>query len=199
MKRARAQGRWGAIVGALLVTLAGCTTSPPPPTDHVAGSGAASAGQSPSATAPPLPAEFAGNPNRVYQLKDLKRVDVDLKGHPVKLGLMDDEGKQAEGMMFLEDKDVKPDEGMLFRFDEVQPKLRADGQASGFWMHNTLIPLDIIYVSPAGKVLRIAHGKVQDDTSLPAGGDYLNVIELKGGTAARLGLTAGDTVKLPQR
>ena len=181
----------------LLLIVAGCASTTPPPTDHVAGSGAVSAGRNPSASSTPPPVKIAGNPNRVYQLKDLKRVSVDLKGHPVKLWLMDDEGKQAEGMMFLQENEVKADEGMLFAFDGVQPKLRSDGQESGFWMHNTLIPLDIIYLSPVGKVIRIAHGKIQDDTSLPAGGDYLNVIELKGGTAARYGLKSGDTVKLP--
>ena len=101
-------------------------------------------------------------------------------------------------MMFLTDGEVKPDEAMLFAFSEVQPKNREGGQPSGFWMHNTLIPLDIVYLSPANRVIRIAEGKVQDDTNLPAGADYKNVIELKGGTAARYGLKPGDEVTIPK-
>ncbi len=151
--------------------------------------------QSTSSTAPPT--KPIGNPNRVYQLDTLKKVDLNLKGHTVHAWIMDDESKQQEGMMFLEDKDVKADEGMLFAFDQVQPKTRPEGQPSGFWMHNTLIPLDIVYLSPNDKVIRIANGKVQDDTNLPAGADYKNVIELKGGTATKYGLKPGDSVSIP--
>ena len=180
----------------LLLLLTGCAA--PVASDHVADSGAAEAGRTYENPPTPPPVELPANPNRVYQLKDLKRETVTLKGKPFRLWTMDDEPKQAEGMMFLEDREVKADEGMMFRFDAVQPGTRADGSPSGFWMHNTLIPLDIIYLSPTGQVLNVAHGKVQDDTNLPAGGDYRDVIELKGGTAARIGLKAGDRVSLPK-
>lgn len=164
-------------------------------TNHVADSGAATAGQ----TKPVVPATVptVGNPNRVYQLKDLKKVEVSIKGHRTRLWVMDDEAKQQEGMMFLTEGDVKPDEGMLFAFPSIQAGKNPDGSHQGFWMHNTLIPLDIVYLSPAGKVLNVAHGKVQDDTNLPAGGPYRNVIELKAGTAARYGLKTGDVVTIP--
>lgn len=180
----------------LLLLLAGCASNVPTSAGQVADSGAMQAGQ----TKPtPIPeAKPAGNPNRVYQLKDLKKVDLDLKGHPVHLWVMDDAAKQEEGMMFLTDSEVKPDEGMLFAFPTVQPKTREGGQPSGFWMRNTLIPLDIVYLSPEDKVIRIAQGKVQNDTNLPAGADYKNVIELKGGTAAKYGLKPGDTVAIPK-
>lgn len=134
------------------------------------------------------------NPNRTHQLKDLKRIDVTLKGHPVHLWVMDDDLKQEEGMMFLTDKEVKPDEGMLFAFDALQ----RPSEGHNFWMHNTLIPLDIIYISPSGKVLNVGHGKIQDDSPVKASGDYQNVIELKAGTAERFGLKPGDTISLPK-
>jgi uncharacterized membrane protein (UPF0127 family) len=134
------------------------------------------------------------NPNRVYQLKDLKTVRLTVKGKPITAWVMDDNEKTSEGMMFLEDKDVKADQGMLFVFDT--PQLKADGR--GFWMHNTLIPLDIVYLSPKGQVLNIGNGKPQDDTTIPASGDFQYVLELKAGAAARLGLKPGDTVPIPK-
>lgn len=179
-----------------LLILAGCNT-PPIETNHLADSGAASAAQTktPSTTLPEPVVNTQGNPSRVHQLKDLKRVDVSLNGHTVHLWLMDDAAKQEEGMMFLTDPEVKADEGMLFAFKDVQPN---DGQHS-FWMHNTILPLDIIYFSPAGKVLNVGHGKPMTDTPpVPPTGDYLNVIELKAGTAAKDGLKAGDLVKIPK-
>lgn len=163
-----------------------------------AGSSSSTASTSPADATPPKAAsseKTATNPSRLYQLADLKKVDVSLKGHTVHLWVMDDEPKQQEGMMFLEDKDVKPDEGMLFAFSQVQPN---DGQ-HGFWMHNTLIPLDIIYFAPSGKLLNVGHGKrLTDKPNVAPAGDYLNVIELKAGTAARLGLKPGDVVKFPK-
>ena len=184
----------------LLGLLATGCASTTPETDHPADSGAMQAGQTAAAQSSPATVPVAkpvGNPNRVYQLDTLKKVDLSLKGHPIHAWVMDDSGKQEEGMMFLEDKDVKPDEGMLFAFDAVQPKNRPNGEPSGFWMHNTLIPLDIVYLSPQNKVIRIAEGKVKDDTNLPATADYRNVIELKAGTAAKDGLKPGDTVSIP--
>lgn len=162
---------------------------------HQADSGAAGPSQSdPQKTTPAPPVQTTGNPNRIHQLKDLKKVDIDVKGNTIHAWVMDDDSKQQEGMMFLTDKDVKADEGMLFAFDK--PQLKADER--GFWMHNTLIPLDIVYLSPKGQVLNIAHGKIQDDTTLPAAGDFQYVLEVKAGTMAKLGLKAGDTVPIPK-
>lgn len=151
-----------------------------------------------SASTAPTPV-LEGNPSRTHQLKDLKKVDVQIKGHAVHLWVMDDALKQEEGMMFLTDGEVKADEGMLFAFDSVQNPFFEDGKPKGFWMHNTLIPLDIVYMSPENKVLNVANGKIQDDTTLPARGNYKNVIELKAGTAARFGLKPGDAISIPKR
>ncbi len=176
----------------LALLLAGCATAPEPtPTPET----------KPEATrSTPTPAALPSdiNPNRVFQLKDLDKTDLDLKGNKVHLWVMDTDSKQAEGMMFLKDGDVKADEGMLFAFYDMQTKIRSGGQKSGFWMHHTLIPLDIIYFSPKGQIVNIVHGKVEDDTTLPANADYQNVIELKAGTAARFGLKVGDTVSIPR-
>lgn len=178
----------------LALLLAGCAASTPEATPEPEPIKPAV-----TATTPPAPAtDFKGNRNRVHQLSELKKIDVSIKGSPFHLWVMDDVDKRQEGMMFLEDGDVKADEGMVFAFDSVQAAKSPDGEPHGFWMHNTLIPLDIVYLSAAGKVVTVAHGKVKDDTTLPSAGDFLNVIELKAGTADRLGLKAGDSVSLPK-
>lgn len=80
------------------------------------------------------------------------------------------------------------DRGMLFDFQ--QP---VDGVA--FWMRNTLIPLDIIYIRPDGKVLSIARNvQALDETPVPAGGVIRGVLELRAGRAAELGLVPGDRI-----
>lgn len=107
---------------------------------------------------------------------------------------MDNGGKRQEGMMFLRDEDVEEDQGMLFAFAEVQQK----GEANGFWMRNTYIPLDIIYISPDGQVVNVGKGEPFKETSVPPGGSYQTVIELKGGTAARIGLKPGTRIDLPK-
>lgn len=129
----------------------------------------------------------ARNPNRVYQLNTLKVTKVSAAGHTLELWIMDTEGKNNEGMMFLTDKEVRNDQGMLFLFRNVQ---RGDRDHS-FWMHNTLLPLDIIYIDAHKRVVNIAEGKPMDDTPLPAARDYLYVVELKRGTAKRLGIKPG--------
>jgi len=130
----------------------------------------------------------------VFQLRDLKRATIRVNGKPVQVWVMDDPGKRQEGMMFLKDADVKNgEEGMLFVFPDVQP-----GQPDrGFWMRNTLIALDIVYISPAKKVVNIQVGKPLDETSLPATGDFQYVLELEKGGAASLGIEAGTTIEIP--
>jgi uncharacterized membrane protein (UPF0127 family) len=83
---------------------------------------------------------------------------------------------------------LAPDRGMLFDFGGP-----TDGIA--FWMRNTLIPLDIVFIRPDGRVLSIArNARPLDENTLPAGGTIRGVLEIAGGRAARIGLKPGDRV-----
>jgi len=80
------------------------------------------------------------------------------------------------------------DRGMLFDF-------QAPTDDVAFWMRNTLIPLDIVFIRPDGRVLSIArNARPLDETPLPAGGTIRGVLELAGGRAAEIGLAPGDRV-----
>jgi uncharacterized membrane protein (UPF0127 family) len=85
-------------------------------------------------------------------------------------------------------KAMAPDRGMLFDFKKPTNNV-------AFWMHNTLIPLDIVFIRPDGSVLSIArNAHPLDDTPLAAGGQIRGVLELAGGRAAQIGLMPGDKV-----
>ncbi|WP_371134632.1 DUF192 domain-containing protein [Phenylobacterium sp.] len=79
------------------------------------------------------------------------------------------------------------DRGMLFDFKTPQPV--------AFWMENTLISLDMVFIRADGRVLSIQrNARPLDRTPLPAGGVVLGVLEIPGGRAAQLGVLPGDQV-----
>lgn len=103
---------------------------------------------------------------------------------------MDSEAKGQEGLMWLAEKDIKDNEGGLFVYSDLAPR--------SFWMQNTLIPLDIIYMDGSGKVVSIAHGKPLSEQSLPSGGPAMYVLELKGGRAEMFGIRPGVKLTIPK-
>jgi uncharacterized membrane protein (UPF0127 family) len=93
--------------------------------------------------------------------------------------------EQKRGLMFR--PSLAPDRGMLFTYAKPQP--------AAFWMKNTLIPLDILYIAPNGRVLSIArNARPHDETPIASGGMVLGVLEIAGGRAAQLGILPGDKV-----
>jgi uncharacterized membrane protein (UPF0127 family) len=90
--------------------------------------------------------------------------------------------QQERGLMFR--RSLAPDEGMLFPYDPPSPV--------SFWMHNTLIPLDMLFIRADGTIARIATAKALDDTPVAAGEPVAAVLEIRAGRAAELGIRAGD-------
>jgi uncharacterized membrane protein (UPF0127 family) len=93
--------------------------------------------------------------------------------------------QQETGLMFV--KHLAPDRGMIFPYDPPQPV--------AFWMHNTLIPLDMVFIRADGTIARIATAKALDDTPVPSGEPIAAVLEIAGGRAAQLGIVPGDKVE----
>ena len=90
--------------------------------------------------------------------------------------------QQERGLMFR--KSIAGDRGMIFPYDPPQEV--------SFWMKNTLIPLDIVFIRSDGTIVRITHAKALDETALPAGEPIAAVLEIKAGRAAELGIQEGD-------
>ena len=87
--------------------------------------------------------------------------------------------EQAQGLMHREA--LAPDAGMLFPFPVPRP--------ASFWMKNTLIPLDMIFIRADGSIDRIAENTIPESLEpVVSGGEVSAVLELAGGTAARLGI-----------
>jgi uncharacterized membrane protein (UPF0127 family) len=195
-KTTQASATAGAASSAPAPSSAGSTaTTPPAPTTttttgtSTSGSTTtATTGASSTATTPSGP-QPGDNPRRIHQIRELEHGVVLVGGQKLDTWLMDDESKQQEGMMWLTEKDVKDDQGMLFVFASPQPQ--------SFWMQNTLIPLDIIYMDAKGKVLNIVHGKPKDETPLPSTGSAQYVLELKGGMAAKFRIGPGTVLTIP--
>jgi uncharacterized membrane protein (UPF0127 family) len=95
------------------------------------------------------------------------------------------EAEQAQGLMNRQT--LAPDRGMVFPYDPPR-------QAS-FWMKNTLIPLDIIFIRADGTIARIEANTVPLSLDPIASGEPIStVLELAGGRAAELGITPGAKV-----
>lgn len=94
----------------------------------------------------------------------------------------------SQGLMFR--RQMAADAGMLFLFDP---------HPAVFWMKNTYIPLDMIFIGVDGRILNIAERTIPlTETPVPATGMTRAVLEVNGGTAARLGIKPGDRVRHAQ-
>jgi uncharacterized membrane protein (UPF0127 family) len=96
--------------------------------------------------------------------------------------------EQAQGLMFR--NSVPPDRGMIFPYD---PPVQVS-----FWMKNTLVPLDMVFIGPDGKIGRIAANTTPMSLDPVASIDVAAaVLEIAGGRAAELGIKEGDKVTWP--
>ena len=102
--------------------------------------------------------------------------------------LADEPQEQRLGLMFRES--LAASQGMLF----VYPW---PGSPS-FWMRNTLIPLDMLFITPGGVVQHVhAEAIPHDETPINGGQGVLAVLEIKGGLAEAIGIEAGDQIRHP--
>ncbi len=96
------------------------------------------------------------------------------------------EAERSHGLMFR--KKLEPYEGMLFDFHQEAPV--------SFWMKNTLIPLDMIFIAADGTIRHIhANATPLSTDTIPSEFPVRGVLEINGGSARLLGIKAGDKVK----
>ena len=108
--------------------------------------------------------------------------------HTFQVEIAKDEASREKGLMYR--RFMPADRGMLFEFEREEPV--------AFWMHNTYIPLDMIFITHDGTVARVAaNAEPLTDTAVPSGAPVIGVLELNGGEAARINLKPGDKVSAP--
>ena len=108
--------------------------------------------------------------------QDVVKIDIEIA---------DNAAEQQRGLMnrsFL-----RNDQGMLFIFDADRPQ--------SFWMKNTIIPLDIIYVNSALRIVSISENtQPYSEAPIPSKGPAQYVVEVNAGFSAQYGLREGDAV-----
>lgn len=108
--------------------------------------------------------------------------------HVFQVEVADTNETRAQGLMFR--TEMAADAGMLFDFKTEQPVY--------FWMKNTYLPLDMIFIRANGAVARIEANTVPlSERSVPSGSPVRYVLEVNAGRAAQIGLKPGDVVRHP--
>jgi uncharacterized membrane protein (UPF0127 family) len=107
------------------------------------------------------------------------------KRHSYKVEVAATSAQQAHGMMFR--TRMAPMTGMIFPMDPPRQ--------AAFWMENTLIPLDLLFIGSDGRIRNIISNAVpKSRAQLPSAGPVAAVLELAGGEADRIGARPGDRV-----
>lgn len=143
---------------------------------------------SPQAASEAVPASSAETP-AVHPVSGLEVIPLSIvsdgERHDFRVEVAGSPQEQARGLMFR--TEMGADEGMLFPREVARP--------ASFWMKNTVLPLDIIFIGADRRILNIAENTVPySEESVPSQGDALAILELNGGRTAELGIEAGDRV-----
>ena len=105
--------------------------------------------------------------------------------YPFNVEVVDTDATRAQGLMYRQE--LADDAGMLFDFKQEQ--------RVSFWMRNTFIPLDMIFVDAKGVVKNIhVNARPHDPTGIPSDGPVQYVLEIPGGRSVAIGLKPGDTM-----
>ncbi len=108
--------------------------------------------------------------------------------HIFAVEVVDNDADRAKGLMYR--KELPEGRGMLFDFHRDQDV--------SFWMQNTYIPLDMVFIRGDGRILRIEENTEPLSTRLiPSGGPVRAVLEVISGTTRKLGIAPGDRVASP--
>jgi uncharacterized protein len=126
----------------------------------------------------------AGNLARAAELQTLEIASkTGVHAFEVEMAITPEE--KEHGLMFR--RELPEGQGMLFDFQF--------DQNVAFWMKNTYIPLDMLFIRADGRILRVAENtEPLSERNIPSGGPVRAVLEVIGGTAKKLGIAPGDRV-----
>lgn len=130
----------------------------------------------------PLPADAR------MRVEQLSIIATDGRKVPIEIEVASDQQEKALGLMFR--TELGDHQGMLFPYEEPREL--------SMWMHNTYIPLDMLFIRQDGVIHRIERqAEPLSDRVITSGGPVSAVLELAGGAADRLGIKPGDRVQHP--
>jgi uncharacterized membrane protein (UPF0127 family) len=163
------RGLIAAVLGGMLVLVGGCL-----------GSGASTSG--------------SGETQRQYALSTIPTVTVTIGTHPIRAWLAQEFDTQRpgivqEGLMFVPAEDLEGDVGMLFVFRSERIR--------GFWMQNTITPLDIAFARMDGTIVKTWPMPALSLQSYSSIEPVMYALEMKQGSFARLGIQEGDRLVIP--
>jgi uncharacterized membrane protein (UPF0127 family) len=108
--------------------------------------------------------------------------------HEFSVEVMRSEPQRERGLMFR--RFLPQEQGMLFDFATERPVM--------MWMKNTYLPLDMIFIGRSGRVVGLAENtEPLSEKIIPSGAPAYGVLEVNAGTAARIGLKIGDSIRHP--
>ncbi len=146
-----------------------------------------------------LPRFFSNESNRVQEI-EITPQDIDFTRdgelyifkndsliQTIEVEFAKNDEERALGLMYRSSMDEH--QGMWFIFPEEAPR--------SFYMRNTEIPLDIIYLDKDKKVVSIAkNARPYDETSLPSERPAMYVLEINGGLSDKWGIEKGDRMEV---
>ncbi len=122
-------------------------------------------------------------------LAGMDQCDLQVKNLSLRAWIARTEPQRELGLMWVQPGEMSDNRGMLFVFE--------GDQGGGFWMKNTLIPLDIAFIRHDGTVVDIERMEPRSLVTHDPRQPYRYAIEVKAGTLAKAGLQVGDIVAIP--
>ena len=120
--------------------------------------------------------------------RDVVLVETGSSQYRFEVEVADDVTERSNGLMYRQS--LADNAGMLFLYQETRPVQ--------FWMKNTPLSLDIVFVREDGTIARIAENTTpMSEDIIPSGEPVRAVLEVKAGTMRQLGVTAGDRLRNP--
>ncbi|PIR22711.1 MAG: hypothetical protein COV44_06035 [Deltaproteobacteria bacterium CG11_big_fil_rev_8_21_14_0_20_45_16] len=129
---------------------------------------------------------FAKPSESIASIRKADAQFVVIRGHQFQVEVMRTDAEWSKGLMFRERLGAR--EGMLF-FGKIE-------QPRSFWMKNTYVPLDIIFISKDRKIVDIGKNATPlSEATIPSKAPAMHVLEVLAGTSDKLGFQPGDKVE----
>ncbi|MFQ5806024.1 MAG: DUF192 domain-containing protein [Phycisphaerae bacterium] len=126
---------------------------------------------------------------RQFPLESLPTSTVNINEHTFRVWLVTTPEQREEGLMFVPENEIADDQGMLFVFP--------DERYQGFWMKNTITPLDVAFARMNGTIVAVHTMPPLTLRTFPSLEPAMFALEVKAGTFDRLGVREGDRLDIP--